>query len=64
MTQIYCDIADIRIIKIIQKNSYWLHKPELNEKNKNYEIYSKEILKVCKINPFHSRYLLITTIIF
>ena len=56
MTKIYCDIADIKTIK-----KYFTKKivkgyttnPSLMRKAgaKNYELYSKEILKVCKNKP-------------
>ena len=56
MTQIYCDIADIRIIKNYSKKKIvtgFTTNPSLMRKAgaKNYEIYSKEILKVCKNKP-------------
>ena len=52
MTQIYCDIADIDKIKEFSKNKIvkgFTTNPSLMRKAgaKNYELYSKEILKVC-----------------
>ena len=56
MTQIYCDIADIRTIKRFFKKKIvkgFTTNPSLMRKAgaKNYELYSKEILKVCKNKP-------------
>ncbi len=56
MTQIYCDIADIRTIKRFSKKKIvkgFTTNPSLMRKAgaKNYELYSKEILKVCKNKP-------------
>ena len=56
MTQIYCDIADIRTIKRFSKKKIvkgFTTNPTLMRKAgaKNYELYSKEILKVCKKKP-------------
>ena len=56
MTQIYCDIADIKTIKNYSKKkvvSGFTTNPSLMRKAgaKNYEMYSKEILKVCKKKP-------------
>ena len=56
MTQIYCDIADIKTIKNYSKKkvvSGFTTNPSLMRKAgaKNYEMYSKEILKVCKNKP-------------
>ena len=53
MTKIYCDIADKKIIKIYNKKNIvngFTTNPSLMRKAgaKNYEKYSKEILKVCK----------------
>tara|TARA_B100001121_G_C18673553_1_gene615136 strand:+ start:136 stop:831 length:696 start_codon:yes stop_codon:yes gene_type:complete len=52
-TKIYCDIADIKQIKKFYKKSIvkgFTTNPSLMRKAgaKNYETYSKEILKVCK----------------
>ena len=52
MTQIYCDIADIATIKKFSKKKIvkgFTTNPSLMRKAgaKNYELYSKEILKVC-----------------
>ena len=56
MTQIYCDIADIKIIKNYSKKKIvagFTTNPSLMRKAgaKNYEMYSKEILRVCKNKP-------------
>ena len=56
MTQIYCDIADIKIIKKYSTKKIvkgFTTNPSLMRKAgaKNYELYSKEILKVCKNKP-------------
>ena len=56
MTQIYCDIADIKTIKNYSKKKIvkgFTTNPSLMRKAgaKNYEMYSKEILKVCKNKP-------------
>ena len=56
MTQIYCDIADIKTIKNYSKKKVvcgFTTNPSLMRKAgaKNYEMYSKEILKVCKNKP-------------
>ena len=56
MTKIYCDIADINTIKKFSKKKIvkgFTTNPSLMRKAgaKNYELYSKEILKVCKNKP-------------
>ncbi len=56
MTQIYCDIADIRIIKRYSKKKIvkgFTTNPSLMRKAgaKDYSIYSKEILKICNNKP-------------
>jgi len=56
VTQIYCDIADIKTIKNYSKKKIvkgFTTNPTLMRKAgaKNYELYSKEILKVCKKKP-------------
>ena len=56
MTQIYCDIADLNIIKKFAKKKIvkgFTTNPSLMRKAgaKNYELYSKQILKVCKNKP-------------
>ena len=56
MTQIYCDIADIKTIKKYSKKKIvkgFTTNPTLMRKAgaKNYELYSKEILKVCEKKP-------------
>ena len=56
MTKIYCDIADIKTIKNYSKKKVvcgFTTNPSLMRKAgaKNYEMYSKEILKVCKNKP-------------
>ena len=56
MTQIYCDIADIKTIKKYSKKKIvkgFTTNPTLMRKAgaKSYELYSKEILKVCEKKP-------------
>ena len=56
MTQIYCDIADINTIKIYSRKKIvrgFTTNPSLMRAAgaKNYELYSKEILKICKKKP-------------
>ena len=56
MTKIYCDIADINVIKNYSKRKIvagFTTNPSLMRKAgaKNYEKYSKEILRVCKNKP-------------
>ena len=56
MTQIYCDIADTRTIKKYSKKKIvkgFTTNPSLMRKAgaKNYELYSREILKVCNNKP-------------
>ena len=55
-TDIYCDIADIKLIKKFNKKKIikgFTTNPSLMRKAgaKNYEDYSKKILKVCKKKP-------------
>tara|TARA_B100001027_G_scaffold174604_1_gene125834 strand:- start:49 stop:744 length:696 start_codon:yes stop_codon:yes gene_type:complete len=56
VTQIYCDIADIRIIKRYSRKKIvkgFTTNPSLMRKAgaKDYSIYSKEILKICNNKP-------------
>tara|TARA_B100000674_G_scaffold413570_1_gene362234 strand:- start:44 stop:739 length:696 start_codon:yes stop_codon:yes gene_type:complete len=56
VTQIYCDIADIKTIKKYSKKKIvkgFTTNPSLMRKAgaKNYELYSREILKVCNNKP-------------
>ena len=56
MTQIYCDIADIETIKKYSKKKIvkgFTTNPSLMRKAgaKNYALYSREILKICKQKP-------------
>ena len=56
MTQIYCDIADIKTIKKYSRKKIvkgFTTNPSLMRKAgaRNYELYSKEILKVCENKP-------------
>ena len=56
MTKIYCDIADIRTIKKYSKKKIvkgFTTNPSLMRKAgaKNYELYSREILKFCNNKP-------------
>ena len=51
-TEIYCDIADIKLIKKFNKKKIvkgFTTNPSLMRKAgaKNYETYSKQILKIC-----------------
>jgi transaldolase len=55
-TEIYCDIADIKLIKKFNKKKIvkgFTTNPSLMRKAgaKNYEAYSKQILKICKKKP-------------
>ncbi len=55
-TKIFCDIADLKIIKQFNKKSIvkgFTTNPSLMRKSgaKNYELYSKKILKICKSKP-------------
>ena len=52
-TEIYCDIADIKLITKFNKKKIvkgFTTNPSLMRKAgaKNYESYSKQILKICK----------------
>ena len=56
MTKIYCDIADIKLVKKFSKKKIvkgFTTNPSLIRKAgaSNYETYSKEILKLCKSKP-------------
>ena len=56
MTKIYCDIADLNLIKKFNKKKIvkgFTTNPSLIRKAgvKNYESYSKKILKLCKSKP-------------
>ena len=56
MTKIYCDIADINTIKKFSRKKIvkgFTTNPSLMRKAGaiNYELYSKEILKICKNKP-------------
>ncbi len=56
MTKIYCDIADLNLIKKFNKKKIvqgFTTNPSLIRKAgaKNYENYSKKILKICKNKP-------------
>ncbi len=56
MTKIYCDIADIKLVKKFSKKKIvkgFTTNPSLIRKAgaSNYETYSKEILKLCKTKP-------------
>ena len=55
-TKIFCDIADLSLIKKFNKKKIvkgFTTNPSLMRKAgaKNYEIYSKEILQICRIKP-------------
>ena len=56
MTKIFCDIADISLIKKFNKKNIvkgFTTNPTLMRKAgaKDYESYSKKILKICNIKP-------------
>ena len=56
MTKIFCDIADIKLIKKFNKKKLvkgFTTNPSLMRKAgaKNYEFYSKQILSICKRKP-------------
>ena len=56
MTKIFCDIADIKLIKKFNKKKIvkgFTTNPSLMRKAsaKNYQTYSKQILKVCRNKP-------------
>ena len=56
MTKIFCDIADLNIIKKFNKKKIvegFTTNPSLMRKAgaKNYKLYSKQILKVCRNKP-------------
>ena len=56
MTKIFCDIADIKIIKIYNKKKLvkgFTTNPSLMRKAgaKDYKLYSKNIVKICKNKP-------------
>ena len=60
--KIFCDIADISVIKKFNKKSIvkgFTTNPSLMRKAgaKNYKNYSKQILRICRKNPFPSRFL-------
>ena len=55
-TKIFCDIADINLIKKFNKKKIvkgFTTNPSLMRKAgaKDYQSYSKKILKICKIKP-------------
>ena len=55
-TKIFCDIADLKVIKRFNKKNIvkgFTTNPSLMRKSgaKNYESYSKKILKICKNKP-------------
>ena len=55
-TKIFCDIADLSLIKKFNKKSIvkgFTTNPSLMRKAgaRDYKLYSKEILKVCKKKP-------------
>ena len=56
MTKIFCDIADIKLIKKFDKKKIvkgFTTNPSLMRKAgaKDYQLYSKKILKICKYKP-------------
>ena len=61
-TKIFCDIADFKTIKFYNNKSIvdgFTTNPSLMRLAgaKNYKQYSLKILKVCKKNQFHSKFL-------
>ena len=59
--KIFCDIADLKLIKKFNKKKIvkgFTTNPSLMRKAgaKNYQVYSKQILKVCKKNRYLLRY--------
>ena len=61
-TKIFCDIADYKTIKFFNNKSIvdgFTTNPSLMRLAgaKNYKQYSLKILKICKKNQFHLRYL-------
>ena len=55
-TKIFCDIADLKLIKKFNKKKIvkgFTTNPSLMRKSgaKNYELYSRKILKICKRKP-------------
>ena len=62
-TKIFCDIADFKVIKHYNKKKIvdgFTTNPSLIRLAgaKNYKNYCLKILKICKKNPSHLRYLL------
>ena len=63
MTQIYCDIADLKLIKKFNNKKIvkgFTTNPSLMKKAgaKNYKDYSKKILKICNNKPVSLKFLL------
>ena len=61
-TKIFCDSADIKTVKEFNKNSLvsgFTTNPSLMRKAgaKDYKNYSLKLLRVCKKNQFHSKFL-------
>ena len=68
MTKIFCDIADLKLIKKFNNKKIvkgFTTNPSLMRKAgaKNYEKYSKKLLVFAKINLFLSKYLQIIIMI-
>ena len=66
--KIFCDIADLSLIKKFNKKKIvkgFTTNPSLMRKAgaKDYQLYSKQILKVCPKNQFHLKYLLMIYIL-
>ena len=66
-TKIFCDIAELDQIKKFNKKKIvkgFTTNPSLMRKAgaKDYKSYSKKILKICKINQFHLKYLLMNIV--
>ena len=64
-TKIYCDIAEIDQIKKFNKKKIvkgFTTNPSLMRKAgaKDYKKYSKKILKICKKNQYHQKFLAIS----
>ena len=64
-TKIFCDIAEIQQIKRFNKKIVkgFTTNPSLDEKSraKDYKSYSKKILKICKKNQYHLKFLQMIT---
>ena len=64
-TKIFCDSADLKVIKRFNKKKIikgFTTNPSLMRKAgaKDYQSYSKKILKIIKINQYHLKFLEMT----